>query len=75
MSKPKFFRGKPIIQPGETYEIEGVSYEVITSTTQIVGVVANDLVLMEPEFWLENLETNERIYIKEKELQAKFTEQ
>ena len=75
MSKPKFFKGRPIIQPGETYEIEGIPHKVITATTQTIGESANSLIMTEPIYWLDNLETNERIFINEKELQGKFTEQ
>ncbi|HHW36789.1 MAG TPA: hypothetical protein GXX18_06050 [Bacillales bacterium] len=72
MSKPNFFRGRSIIQPGETYEIEGIPNKVITATSHIIGEDANGLIMTEPVFWLDNLETNERIFIRKKELESKF---
>ena len=74
MNTPKFFRGRPIIQPGETYEIEGVSYKVITATSHIIGEDANGLQMTEPLFWLDNVETKERIYMGRKELESKFVD-
>lgn len=72
MNKPKFFRGRPIIQPGETYEIEGVLYKVLTATSQIVGEDVNGLAMTEPVYWLDNVETNERVYMRKSELESKF---
>ncbi|MEK3976078.1 hypothetical protein [Psychrobacillus sp. FSL K6-1267] len=69
---PKFFRGNPIIQPGETYKIDGELHKVITATSHIVDSNADSIGMTEPLFWLDNLETNERVYIGEKELQSKF---
>lgn len=74
MNKPKFFRGRPIIQPGETYEIDGVLHKVITATSRIIGENANGLKMTEPVYWLDNLQTNERLYIGKKELESKFKE-
>lgn len=74
MNKPRFFRGRPIIQPGETYEIEGVPHKIITATSTIVGKNSDGLVMTEPVYWLDNLQTNERLYIGKKELESKFKE-
>lgn len=70
--QPKFFKGRPIIQPGETYKIDGVLHKVITATSHIIDVSADCIGMTEPLFWLDNLETNERVYMGEKELQSKF---
>jgi hypothetical protein len=70
--QPKFFRGRPIIQPGEIYDIDGIAYKVITATSSILDDRPLTLKLSEPVFWLDNVETKERIYIGQKELQAKF---
>lgn len=72
MSEPKFFRGRPIIQPGETYKIDGVPHKVITATSHIISGNADAIELTEPLYWLDNLETNERIYIGKTELESKF---
>lgn len=72
MNKPKFFRGRPIIQPGEAYEIEGVLYKVLTATSQIIGEDVNGLAMTEPVYWLDNVETNERVYMRKSELESKF---
>lgn len=74
MNKPKFFRGKAIIKPGEIYEIDGELYKVITGTSQIVGASAGSLAMTETVYWLDNVKTNKRVYFKEKELQSKFKE-
>lgn len=72
MNKPDFFRGRPIIQPGETYEIDGIPHKVITATSTMIDVNSTRITMTEPVYWLDNLETNERIYVGEKELESKF---
>lgn len=72
MKKPNFFRGRPIIQPGETYEIDGTPHKVITATSRIIGESSNRLAMTEPVYWLNNLGSNERIYMTKKELESKF---
>lgn len=70
--QPKFFRGRPIIQPGETYKVDGVLHKVITATSHIIGTNTDGIGLTEPLYWLDNLETKERVYMGKKELQSKF---
>lgn len=70
--QPKIFR--PILQPGETYELDGVPYKLITATSHMIGASADGIGLSEPLYWLDNLETNERVYMGEKELEAKLLE-
>lgn len=72
MNKQTFLRGRPIIQPGEVYEINGSNYEVITATSDIVGVRPGAITLTGPVFWLRDIETDERVYMTEKELQEKI---
>ena len=74
MNKPKFFKGRPIIQPGETYEIDGVLFKVITATSEIVGENQDQLNMTELVYWLDNVETNERVYMRKSELESKFNE-
>lgn len=63
---------KRIIQPGDIYEIDGVPYEVITATSEIIGEHKDELAMSELVFWLDNLETNERVYLTENELRGKI---
>lgn len=72
MNRPKFFRGNPIIQIGETYEVDGTPHKVITATSHILDVNDDGVGLTEPLYWLDNLETNERVFMGEKELKSKF---
>lgn len=74
MKQPTFFKGRPIIQPGEVYEIDGVDFKVITATSKILEDGPLGLKMSHPVFHLENVETKEMVYIPEKELQGKFTE-
>ena len=74
MNKVKFFRGRPIIQIGETYEVDGVAYKVITATSTIIGETRNGIGMTEPLYWLDNVKTGERVYMPEKELRSKFKE-
>jgi hypothetical protein len=74
MNKPKFFRGNPIIQPGEIYVIEGTPYKVITATSRIVGENKDSLEMTELIYWIDNTETNERLFMVESELESKFSE-
>lgn len=72
--KPKFYRGKAYITPGDIYEIDGKLYEVITGTSQVIGGNAGVLNMTEIVYWLDNFITKERRYFKEKELQSIFKE-
>lgn len=72
LKKPNFFRGRPIIQPGETYEIDGTLHKVITATSRIIGEGSDSLAMTEPVYWLDNLLSNERVYMTKKELESKF---
>ena len=74
IKQPKFFRGKPIIKPGETYEIDGILYKVITATSSIVDDQRDNLKITELIYWLDNVKTNERSYMSESELESKFKE-
>lgn len=47
MKKPKFYNGRPIIQPGEIYEIDGVDYKVITATSEIIADNPDGLTMTE----------------------------
>ncbi|QJI52368.1 hypothetical protein [Psychrobacillus phage Perkons] len=73
--KQKFYKGRAIIQPFETYDIEGVDYKIISATSEIIGESKGGIGLTELVFLLENTETEERWYMKESELQKKFIEQ
>lgn len=73
--KPKFYRGRPIIQPGETYLLDGIAYIVVTATAGIIGSSGARITLSNPEFTLENTATSERLYMRESDLQAKFKEE
>ncbi|MFS0784758.1 hypothetical protein [Bacillus sp. 1P06AnD] len=72
MTKPRMLNGKPFIQIGEVYEIKGVLHKVITATTKIMDARADSVAMTEHVYWLDNLETNERLYIGETELKAMF---
>lgn len=72
ISKPKFHNGRPIFQPGETYEINGLAYEVITAITQFLGESEDDIKMTELIFILESVETKERICMSKTELEAVF---
>ncbi|MFY0521416.1 hypothetical protein ACOMCU_26905 [Lysinibacillus sp. UGB7] len=72
MKKPKFHNGRPIIQPGEIYEIDGTDYKVITATSEIIDDNPNGLSMTELVYWLVNVETKERKYMKKSELVTKF---
>lgn len=74
MKKPKFYRGRPIIQPGEIYEIDGVDYKVITATSEIIADNPDGLTMTELVYWLDNVETKERKYMWKSELESKFKE-
>lgn len=75
VTKPKYFRGRPIIQPGEVYEIDGIAYKVITAVAEMGGEKAGSIRMSRPVFVLENVATRERVYIGERALQAKFKEE
>ena len=75
MNKPKFFRGRPIIQPGETYEVDGVNYKVITATSTIIGETRNGISMTESLYWLDDVKTGERVYMPQGELESKFKEE
>jgi hypothetical protein len=72
MNEPKFFRGRPIIQIGETYEVDGTPHTVVTATSHIIGATEDGIELTEPLYWLDNLSTNERVYMGKEELESKF---
>ncbi len=74
MKKPKFYNGRPIINPGEIYEIDGVDYKVITATSEIIDDSPNGLSMTELVYWLDNVETKERTYMRKSELVSKFKE-
>lgn len=63
---------KRIIQPGDIYKIDGVPHQVITATSEIIGEHKDELAMSELVFWLDNLETNERVYLTENELWGKI---
>ena len=72
MKKPKFYNGRPIIQPGEIYEIDGVDYKVITATSEIIADNPDGLTMTELVYQLDNVETIERSYMWKFELESKF---
>ncbi|MFJ7916622.1 MULTISPECIES: hypothetical protein [unclassified Lysinibacillus] len=72
MKKPKFYNGRPIIQPGEIYEVDGIDYKVITATSEIIADNADGLTMTELVYWLDNVETKERSYMWKSELESKF---
>ena len=72
MKKPKFYNGRPIIQPGEIYEIDGIDYKVITATSEIIADNPDGLTMTELVYWLDNVETKERKYMWKSELVSKF---
>ncbi|MBG9479397.1 hypothetical protein [Lysinibacillus sphaericus] len=72
MKKPKFYNGRPIIQPGEVYEIDGIDYKVITGTSEIINDNQDVVGMTELVWWLENVETKERSYMRKSELESKF---
>lgn len=72
MKKPKFYNGRPIISPGEIYEIDGVDYKVITGTSEIISDNQDVIGLKEIVWWLDNVETKERSYMRNSELVSKF---
>lgn len=74
MRKPKFHLGNPIFQVGETYDIKGVGYTVVTATTHIVGEGEDGIDMTEPLYWLDNENTGERIYLGRKDLRTQFSE-
>ena len=74
MKKPKFYNGRPIIQPGEIYEIDGIDYKVITATSEIIADNSDGLAMTELVYWLDNVETKERSYMRKSELVSKFEE-
>ncbi|MGY3186467.1 hypothetical protein [Lysinibacillus sp. TE18511] len=74
MKKPKFYNGRPIIQPGEIYEIDGIDYKVITATSEIIADNPDGLTMTELVYWLDNAETKERKYMRKSELVSKFKE-
>jgi hypothetical protein len=74
MIKPKFYRGRPILRPGETYDINGVAHKVITATARTLEDDAHGIEITNPLYWLDNLETNERICMSEEELGSEFTD-
>ena len=74
MKKPKFYNGRPIIQPGEIYEIDGIDYKVITATSEIIADNPDGLTMTELVYWLDNVETKERKYMWKSELVSKFKE-
>lgn len=63
---------KPIIQPGETYDIDGKPYLVVTATAGIGKVSGDSISLSRLVYILEDVQTGERMQIGEQELHAKF---
>lgn len=72
IQQPKFHRGRPIIQPGETYEIDGVPHTVVTATSEIIAASGDNVAMTDLVFWLDNLSTGKRIQMPKKELEEKF---
>lgn len=71
---PNFYKGRPILQPGETYLVDGEPLTVITATVAIVSEEADSIRMTEEIFWLEHQETGERTNMKRSELESKFKE-
>ncbi|MGE8037846.1 hypothetical protein [Lysinibacillus sp. NPDC093692] len=72
MKKPKFYNGRPIINPGEIYEIDGIDYKVITGTSEIISDNQDVIGMKEIVWWLDNIKTKERSYMRNSELVSKF---
>lgn len=72
--KPKFYKGRPIINPGETYSIDEKPYKVITAVADMQGVSGDAISLSRLVYILEDVKTGERVQIGERELYAKFTD-
>lgn len=70
--KPKFYKSRPIINPGETYEIDDRPYKVITAVAGMQGVSGDAISLSRLTYILEDVETDERVRIGERELLDKF---
>ncbi|MBY0222325.1 hypothetical protein [Sporosarcina aquimarina] len=71
--KPKIHKGRPIIQPGETYDIDGKLNEVVTGVAGNGKVRGDSISLSQLVYILEDVQTGERMQIGEKELHAKLS--
>lgn len=65
MEAIKTHNNRLIIQIGETYNLEGKQYIVVTATTKIVDGGADSLHTTEMLYWLKDVETGGMRYERE----------